>query len=103
MILPDANLLLYAYDRTTPFHSEAKAWWEDRLNGTEVVGLCPAVVFAFVRIATNALRLLQKAGSGGNLTTDAQIAASSVRLGARVETADTDFARFPVDWSNPLN
>lgn len=140
MILPDANLLLYAYDQTSPFHEKAKTWWEDRLNGSETVGLCPCVIFAFVRIGTNArafehplrideaiefvdqwiaadhvnllpftpedtacaLGLLKQAGSGGNLTTDAQIAASAIRLKARVETADTDFARFQVDWKNPL-
>jgi uncharacterized protein len=140
MILPDANLLLYAYDETSPFHPKAKAWLEDLLNGSEQVGLCPCVVFAFVRIGTNprafenpmhineaiaivgqwlstepvclldftgedveyTLRLLSKAGAGGNLTTDAQIAATAMRLKARVETADTDFERLGVDWRNPL-
>lgn len=28
MILPDANLLLYAYDEASPFHERAKTWWE---------------------------------------------------------------------------
>jgi hypothetical protein len=26
MILPDANLLLYAYDQSSPFHPKAAAW-----------------------------------------------------------------------------
>ena len=141
MIVPDANLLLYAYDEASPLHAPARVWWEERLNGAETVGLCACVVFAFVRIGTSArafaqplrideavacvrawcslahvtvlpftaedadcaLSLLEKAGSGGNLTTDAQIAATALRLGARVETADTDFARFKVDWANPLD
>ena len=50
-----------------------------------------------------ALDLLQRAGTGGNLTTDAQIAAVALRHRAVVHTADTDFARFPeVSWENPL-
>lgn len=140
MILPDANLLLYAYDEASPFHQKAKAWWEALLSDSETVGLCPCVVFAFIRISTNqrayenplsideatdiarewmgaacvrlleftaedsegAMRLLQQAGSGGNLTTDAQIAATAQRLHASVHTADTDFARLAVDWRNPL-
>ena len=27
MILPDANLLLYACDAGNPFHPKAAAWW----------------------------------------------------------------------------
>jgi len=140
MILPDANLLLYAYDEASPFHEKAKTWWEDLLSQPETVGLCPCVLFAFIRIGTNtrafenplsideavamvedwkhadclrlveftaedsdrAMRLLRKAGSGGNLTTDAQIAATALRLNATVHTADTDFSRLGVDWRNPL-
>jgi toxin-antitoxin system PIN domain toxin len=47
--------------------------------------------------------LLQAAGTGGNLVTDAQIAAIALRLGATIHTADTDFGRFPkIRWKNPL-
>src|SRR5262245_10175595 len=141
MILPDANLLLYAYDAASPFHKRSAAWWSACLSGREPVGLCPAVLFAFVRIGTSsraftepltvgeacshveswlnqpvaqlldvdatdvrrALELLRRAGAGGNLTTDAQLAAVSLRHRAVVHTADTDFARFPhVRWHNPI-
>ncbi len=53
MIIPDANLLLYAYDTTCPFHERARPWWEACLSGTEPVGLTHPVVFAFIRIGTN--------------------------------------------------
>jgi toxin-antitoxin system PIN domain toxin len=53
MIVPDANLLLYAYDITCPFHDRARQWWEACLSGTEPVGLTHPTIFAFVRIATN--------------------------------------------------
>jgi hypothetical protein len=54
MILPDVNLLLYAYDAASPFHSAAASWWSDCLSGSEPIGFCPAVLFAFIRIGTSA-------------------------------------------------
>jgi len=54
MIVPDINLLLYAYDSASPFHTKAAAWWRSCLSGTEPVGLAQVVVFGFVRIGTNA-------------------------------------------------
>ena len=50
-----------------------------------------------------ALDLLEAAGAGGNLTTDAQIGALTLRYRAAVHTADTDFTRLrDVRWRNPL-
>lgn len=141
MILPDVNLLLYACDQSSPFHTKAAGWCERVLNGTCRVILLPTVVFGFVRISTHprifsealsvaeasahvrswlerkqvrlhdmltddvetALALLEVAGTAGNLTTDAQIAAVALRLDAEVQTADLDFGRFEgVRFSNPL-
>lgn len=49
------------------------------------------------------LGLLDEVGSAGNLTTDAQIAASALEHDAVVASNDADFARFPgVRWTNPL-
>jgi uncharacterized protein len=119
VIVPDANLLLYAYDTTSPFHATSASWWSSCLSGSEPVGLCPTVIFSFVRIGTSrrafadpltideacghvetwlrqpvvqvvdldvddvetAFDLLHAAGSGGNLTTDAQVAAIALRHG----------------------
>ena len=53
MILPDLNLLLYAYNPFTPQHDRARAWWESALNGCELIGLPHEVTLGFVRIATN--------------------------------------------------
>lgn len=141
MILPDANLLLYAYDQSSPFHPKAAAWCERIMGHSSPTILLPAVVFGFVRISTHsriftnplsvaeasahvrswldrkqvrlhdmlledvnaALALLEAAGTAGNLTTDAQIAAVALRLDAEVHTADLDFGRFAgVRFSNPL-
>ena len=54
MIIPDINLLLYAYDSASPFHAKASAWWQACLSGAEPVGLPHVVVFGFVRVGTNA-------------------------------------------------
>jgi toxin-antitoxin system PIN domain toxin len=47
--------------------------------------------------------LLRAEGKGGNLTTDAHIAALAIETNATVHTANTDFLRFRgVKWINPL-
>ena len=53
MIVPDANLLLYACDSSSPFHREAATWWSDCLSGDETVGVAPVVVLAFMRVSTS--------------------------------------------------
>ena len=48
-------------------------------------------------------RLLRSAGTAGNLTTDAHLAALAVEHGATVVSFDRDFARFAgVDWTLPV-
>lgn len=48
-------------------------------------------------------RFLRTAGTGGNLTTDAHLAALAMEHGCSLYTTDTDFARFPgLSWQNPL-
>jgi predicted nucleic acid-binding protein len=50
-----------------------------------------------------AITLLESAGTPGNLTSAAQIAAVALRLDAEVHTVDLDFGRFTgVRFSNPL-
>jgi len=53
MIIPDANLLLYAYDSDSKFFEPARHSWTECLSGKTPVGLCHAVVFAFLRISAN--------------------------------------------------
>lgn len=54
MIVPDLNLLLYAYDSESPFHQQAAAWWQDCLSGAEPVLLPEVVAMGFVRVSTSA-------------------------------------------------
>jgi len=58
MILPDLNLLIYAYNDDAFEHSRAKAWWETCLSDTRPVGLPWAVIVGFLRLITN--RRLQR-------------------------------------------
>ena len=47
--------------------------------------------------------MLAAAGTGGDLVTDAHIAALAVEHQAEVHSNDSDFARFPgLNWHNPL-
>ena len=47
--------------------------------------------------------LLLPMGTGGNLTSDAHLAALAIEHGAGLCSSDSDFARFPgLKWNNPL-
>lgn len=141
MIVPDINLLVYAYNAEDRKHEKAKIWWENLLNGTEPVGLSWVVMSGFLRLMTHP-RVLEKpmpvsratehvrtwlelpsvltlepgkrfpslflgfmdsSGAGGNLTTDAYLAALSVEHQAELHSNDPDFNRFSgLRWKNPL-
>lgn len=141
MIVPDVNLLLYAYSVASPHNDAARRWWSGLLDGAEQVGVPWVVAAGFIRLITrpNVLdppattdqaidtveewfalphvrplnpgpehltlmrRALAAAGTGGNLVTDAHIAAFAMEHGAEVHSNDSDFRRFPgVRWRNPL-
>ncbi len=53
MILPDLNVLLYAYNAHVSQHEAARTWWQGALLGPELVAIPHEVLFGFVRIATN--------------------------------------------------
>lgn len=142
MIIPDANLLIYAHNEADPDHETAKAWWSGLLQGDEEVGIPLAVAMAFLRLTTTAkvlvvplevslsigiveswfaaphVRLLvfgedhlarflsevKRIGVGGNLTTDAHLAALAREYRAVVHSTDSDFSRFDgLRWHNPLS
>lgn len=52
-MLVDANLLLYAVDRSSPFHEPARRWWQECLDGSRRVALPWPTLVAFVRISTH--------------------------------------------------
>ncbi len=53
MIIPDINLLIYAYNADAPSHLPAKHWWEHCITQPRVVGLPWAVACGFIRLMTH--------------------------------------------------
>jgi len=53
MILVDANLLLYAFDESSPQHQPARRWLEETLAGADPVRFALQSILGFVRISTN--------------------------------------------------
>ena len=54
MIIPDANLIIYAHNQADPDHVAALAWWKSLLGGDDDVGIPIVVVLAFLRLTTSA-------------------------------------------------
>jgi len=141
VILPDTNILIYAYNEDAPEHKAARAWLENRLSGAEPVALAWATISGFLRVSTNARiiekplhitkateiidewlvqpsiriirpgerhwpilkKLLTMINLGGNLITDAHLAALAIEHDCELCSTDTDFARFTeLRWTNPL-
>ena len=64
---------------------------------------CATVAHPGARHAVLLRQLLEPLGTGGNLTTDAHLAALALEHDAELCSADADFSRFPgVRWTNPL-
>ena len=53
MIIPDANLLLYAYDSRSDLQPAASQWLAGAFSGADTVGLPWISIGAFLRISTN--------------------------------------------------
>lgn len=53
MIVPDVNLLVYAYAAQAPHHGAARTWWERTVAGGEPIGLPWAVSMGFLRLVTH--------------------------------------------------
>ncbi|HEV8232490.1 MAG TPA: type II toxin-antitoxin system VapC family toxin [Thermoanaerobaculia bacterium] len=52
MILVDANLLFYAYNRSSDHHEAAREWLETTISRGERIGFSWTVLLAFLRLAT---------------------------------------------------
>jgi uncharacterized protein len=53
VIVLDANLLIYSYNRGSSHHAGARAWLENTLSSMAAVGLPWQAVSAFLRVMTN--------------------------------------------------
>ena len=52
MLIPDVNILVYAYNADSPQYARAREWWETTLQQPRVVGLPWSTSVGFIRIAT---------------------------------------------------
>ena len=53
MILPDVNVLLYAFRDDSVDHARYRGWLDGVVNGDEAYGMSPQVLASVVRIATH--------------------------------------------------
>ena len=53
MILPDVNVLIYAFRRDTPRHAVCHAWLTSVVDGDAQFGVSPMALAAVVRVTTN--------------------------------------------------
>ena len=53
MILPDVNVLLYAFREDSVDHARYREWLDGVVNGDEAYGMSPQVLCSVVRIATH--------------------------------------------------
>jgi hypothetical protein len=53
VLIPDVNILLYAYNSDSPRQERARAWWETTLQQPRPVGLPWATSIGFIRIITH--------------------------------------------------
>jgi uncharacterized protein len=52
VIIPDVNILVYAYNADAKKHKAAREWWERTLTEPEVVGLPWVTIIGVIRIST---------------------------------------------------
>jgi predicted nucleic acid-binding protein len=115
--LLDVNLLIYTVDEESSHHERTLRWFEETLSGSETVAFTWNALVGFLRITTRprgardpwpvhaALDrdLLVPLGTGGNLTSDAHLAALAIEHGATLCSHDNDFSRFAgLSWHDPL-
>ena len=53
MILPDVNVLLYAFREAAPRHAEYRDWLRQQIAGREALGLSELVLSGVVRVLTH--------------------------------------------------
>jgi len=53
VIIPDVNVLVYAYNLDASHHQRARYWWEECLRGVQPVAIPWVVGLGYVRIMTS--------------------------------------------------
>ena len=53
MILPDVNVLIYAFREDSEHHAESRRWLDGVINGENAYGMSPQVLSSLIRIVTH--------------------------------------------------
>lgn len=53
MILPDVNVLVYAFSRNAPDHQRYRDWLEETLESSQAFGIADIVLSGFLRVVTH--------------------------------------------------
>lgn len=64
MILPDVNVLIYAFRSDSAYHSACQAWLHKIVAGNEAFGVSPLALSAVARITTNPRAYTQPSSLG---------------------------------------
>ena len=67
MILPDVNVLIYAFRSDSVDHLRYKRWLEDVINGPAAFGMSPHILASVVRICTHPRIFAQPSGMAETL------------------------------------
>lgn len=96
MILPDVNVLVYAYRREAEHHEAYAAWLADVVAGSEELALAETALTGFVRIVTHPRIVTDPAP-----TTDALRFVASLRAAPRARTVTATEATWELmtSWS----
>jgi len=94
VILLDANVLIYAYDRGSRHNSYMRAWLSP---------LAPWVPQPTDRHIDVIDRILESTSAHANDIPDVHLAALALEHGLKLYSTDADFAKYAdVTWINPL-
>jgi len=67
VIVPDINLLLYAFIDSFDQHRAARRWWLEAMNSDREIGLPSPTLFGFLRISTSRRVLVEPLTIGAAL------------------------------------
>ena len=74
MILPDANLLLYAVNTDSIDHSKSLKWWQDLIESDAAIGLYTGVVLCFCEAIHQSSRLRTTTHHARSISLSTQLA-----------------------------
>lgn len=66
MIVPDVNVLVHAWQPSSPQHEALRTWLEEAVNGSEVLGLAHTVLSGSVRVLTHP-RVFERPADAGEV------------------------------------